>query len=40
MWGRVDKITQSLDALGALDKVTTDRLLTLFTNKLGAVAIR
>jgi hypothetical protein len=26
MWGMVDRITEALDALGSLDKVTTDRL--------------
>ena len=33
-------ITQSLDGLGALDRVTTDRLLELFSEQLGAVPIR
>lgn len=40
MWTAVDKITASLDALGALDKVTTDRLLNLLTTKLGGIVIR
>jgi hypothetical protein len=40
MWDRVDRITQSLDALGALDLVTTERLLGLFAAKLGTVPIR
>lgn len=40
MWGRVDRITASLDALGALDQVTTDRLMELLTLKLQAVPIR
>jgi hypothetical protein len=40
MWDRVDDITESLDGLGALDRVTTDRLLELFTDQLGAVAVR
>ena len=40
MWDRVDRITESLDALGALDRVTTDRLLELFVAQLGAVEIR
>ena len=26
MWSRVDRITSALDALGTLDKVTTERL--------------
>jgi hypothetical protein len=26
MWSRVDRITEALDALGALDRVTTERL--------------
>lgn len=40
MWATVDKITASLDALGALDKVTTDRLLNLFTTRLGGIVLR
>jgi len=40
MWDRVDSITQSLDALGALDLVTTERLLGLFAGKLRAIPIR
>ena len=40
MWDQVDKITQSLDGLGALDRVTTDRLLELFLAQLGAVRVR
>ena len=40
MWKLVDGITESLDGLGALDRVTTDRLLELVTDQLGAVPIR
>ena len=40
MWDRVDRITESLDGLGALDRVTTDRLLELFVAQLAAVEIR
>jgi hypothetical protein len=40
MWDRVDGITQSLDALGALDLVTTDRLLGVFGTKLATVPLR
>ena len=40
MWDRVDQITGSLDRLGALDRVSTDRLLELFLAKLETVAIR
>ena len=40
MWDRVDQITESLDGLGALDRVTTDRLLELFVAQMGAVEIR
>ena len=40
MWDNVDKITEALDGLGALDRVTTDRLLELFLGQLGAVSIR
>ena len=40
MWDRVDRITESLDGLGALDRVTTDRLLELFVAQLRAVEIR
>lgn len=40
MWARVDQITESLDGLGALDRVTTERLLNLFVDRLGAVEIR
>ena len=40
MWARVDQITESLDGLGALDWVTTERLLNLFVDRLGAVEIR
>jgi hypothetical protein len=40
MWGQVDRITQSLDALGALDLVTTDRLLGVFGTRLLAIPIR
>ena len=39
MWDRVDEITESLDGLGALDRVTTDRLLELFVARMGAVEI-
>lgn len=40
MWDRVDGITASLDALGALDRVTTERLLALLFSQLDAVLIR
>ena len=40
MWDRVDGITASLDALGALDRVTTERLLALLFSQLDAVRIR
>jgi hypothetical protein len=40
MWARVDSITQSLDALGALDLVTTDRLLGMFAAKLRTIPTR
>lgn len=40
MWDQVDDITESLDALGALDRVTTDRLLEHFLAKLQAIPIR
>ena len=39
MWDRVDEITKSLDGLGALDRVTTDRLLELFVARMRAVEI-
>ena len=39
MWDRVDRITESLDGLGALDRVTTDRLLELFVARMRAVEI-
>jgi hypothetical protein len=40
MWARVDSITQSLDALGALDLVTTERLLGLLATKLAEIPLR
>ena len=40
MWDRVDGITASLDALGALDRVTTERLLALLFSQLDVVRIR
>jgi hypothetical protein len=40
MWSRVDRITESLDGMGALDRVTTERLLELFVAQMEAVAIR
>ena len=40
MWGRVDGITTALDRLGALDKVTTERLLALATAKFEAIGVR
>ena len=40
MWGRVDSITTALDRLGALDKVTTERLLALATAKFEAIGVR
>lgn len=36
----MDRITEILDALGALDQVTIDRLLDLFVVQSGAVEIR
>ena len=40
VWNRVAEITSALDALGFLDKVTTDRLLEVFFTKLESVAVR
>lgn len=40
MWNRVAEITSALDALGFLDKVTTDQLLAVFFDKLEAVPVR
>jgi hypothetical protein len=40
MWARVDSITASLDALGALDQVTTERLMGLITAKLQTIPLR
>jgi hypothetical protein len=40
MWNRVDRITESLDALGALDQVTTGRLMDLLVTRLQAIPIR
>ena len=40
MWGRVDCITTAQDRLGALDKVTTERLLALATSKFEAIGVR
>lgn len=40
MWNRVADITSALDALGFLDKVTTDQLLEVFFDKLEAVEVR
>ncbi len=40
MWNQVAEITSALDALGYLDRVTTERLLDVFFGKLAAVEIR
>jgi hypothetical protein len=40
MWARVGEITDALDALGLLDRVTTDRLAAVFFEKLAATPIR
>ena len=40
MWSRVDSITSALDRLGALDKVTTDRLLDVLLNRLQGAGVR
>lgn len=40
MWDRVGEITDALDALGLLDRVTTDRLGEVFFEKLRAIPIR
>jgi hypothetical protein len=40
MWGRVDGITTALDGLGALDKVTTQRLMGLAVDKFEVIGIR
>lgn len=40
MWNQVAEITSALDALGFLDRVTTERLLGVFFEKLSAVDIR
>jgi hypothetical protein len=40
MWQRVGEITDALDALGLLDRVTTARLADVFFEKLGATPIR
>ena len=34
MWGRVDRITEALDALGTLDKVTTERLVAVLFDRI------
>jgi hypothetical protein len=39
MWDRVDGITAALDRLGALDKVTTERLLFLVTGKIEQIGV-
>jgi hypothetical protein len=40
MWSRVGDITDALDALGLLDRVTTERLSQVFFEKLAATPIR
>jgi hypothetical protein len=40
MWGMVDEITASLDALGSLDRVTRERLVTAMVARLQELGIR
>lgn len=40
MWTQVNEITSALDALGYLDRVTTERLLDVFFTKLAAIEVR
>ncbi len=40
MWGMVDRITEALDALGSLDKVTTDRLVGVLVDRVRAAGFR
>jgi hypothetical protein len=40
MWNRVDGITTALDGLGALDKVTTQRLMGLAVDKFQQIGVR
>ncbi|MGD8319736.1 MAG: hypothetical protein PVJ02_04765 [Gemmatimonadota bacterium] len=40
MWGMVDRITEALDALGTLDKVTTDRLTTVLLDDVRQAGFR
>lgn len=40
MWAMVDRITEALDALGTLDKVTTDRLAEVLLDRIHAAGFR
>lgn len=40
MWNRVDRITGALDRLGTLDRVTTDRLLTVLFDRIRQAGFR
>ena len=40
MWDRVDEITTALDRLGALEKITTERLMGLVAGKVQEIGIR
>ncbi len=40
MWSRVDSITTALDRLGALDKVTTDRLVDVLLTRVQGAGVR